>query len=113
MHLKNEVVWDKDKTHATYNRSIQMLQQDAKRIILVVNLITNMEPYLSKHRLKEYDNLLMQNTIIRIKQKSLQLQTSNVDTWWNLVQDFFQIGLKTLFDEHKAYETSYRKKLKA
>jgi hypothetical protein len=32
-----------------------------------------MEPYLSKHILKEYDNLLMQNTILKIKQKSLQL----------------------------------------
>jgi hypothetical protein len=39
-----------------------------------------MEPYLSKHILKEYDNLLMQNTILKIKQKSLQLQAFNVDT---------------------------------
>jgi hypothetical protein len=39
-----------------------------------------MEPYLSKHRLKEYDHLLMQNTILKIKQKSLQLQAFNVDT---------------------------------
>jgi hypothetical protein len=52
-----------------------------------------MEPYLSKYKLKEYDNLLMQNTILRTKQKSLQLQASNVDTWWNLVQDTLQTDL--------------------
>jgi hypothetical protein len=46
---------------------IQKLQQDATRLIKVMNSITTMEPYLSKHRLKEYDNLLMQNTILKIK----------------------------------------------
>jgi hypothetical protein len=40
--------------------------------------LTTMEPYLSKHKLKEYDNLLMQNTILRTKQKSLQLQAFDV-----------------------------------
>ncbi len=54
----------------------------------------------------------MQNIILKAKQKSLQLQAYNVDTWWNLVQDMLQIDLKTQFDEHKAYET-YKKKLKA
>jgi hypothetical protein len=29
--------------------------------------LMNMEPYLSKHKLLEYDNLLMQNTIFRTK----------------------------------------------
>jgi hypothetical protein len=38
-----------------------------------------MEPYMSKNKLKKYDNLLMQNSILRTKQKSLQLQASNVD----------------------------------
>jgi hypothetical protein len=71
-----------------------------------------MEPHLSKHILKEYDNLLMHNIILKTKQKSLQLQAYHVDTWWNLVQDMLQIDLKTLFDEHKAYE-AYKKKLKA
>jgi hypothetical protein len=52
-----------------------------------------MEPYLSKHKLNDYDNLLMQNTILRTKQKSLQLQASNVDTWWNLGEDMFQTNL--------------------
>jgi hypothetical protein len=58
-----------------------------------MNSITTMEPYMSKHRLKKYDNLLMQNTILRIKQKSLQLQASHVDTWWNLVQNMLQTYL--------------------
>ncbi len=58
-----------------------------------MNSITTMEPYLSKHKLNDYDNLLMQNTILRTKQKSLQLQASNVDTWWNLGEDMFQTNL--------------------
>jgi hypothetical protein len=52
-----------------------------------------MEPYLSQHRLNDYDNLLMQNMILRTKKKSLQLKASNVDTWWNLVQDMLQTYL--------------------
>lgn len=85
MHQKNEVVWEKDKTQATYNYSIQKLQQDAKRICTIVELVTTMELYLSKHKLRENDNMLMHNVILRTKQKSLQLKASNVDTWWNLV----------------------------
>jgi predicted metal-dependent hydrolase len=47
MHQKDEDVHDKDKTQATYKRLIQKLQQDAKRIITIVNSITTMEPCLS------------------------------------------------------------------
>ncbi len=79
----------------------------------VVNSIIIMEPYLSKHRLKEFDNLLMQNIILKNKQKSLQLQASNVDTWWNLVQDMFLTNLQTLFDGQKANETNSKRRLKA
>jgi hypothetical protein len=50
---------EKDKTHVVCNRSIQIMQHDATRLNKVVNSITTMEPYLSKHMLKEYDNLLM------------------------------------------------------
>jgi hypothetical protein len=32
-----------------------------------------MEPYFSKHKLREYNNLLMQNTILRTKHKSMEL----------------------------------------
>jgi hypothetical protein len=35
------------------------MHHDATRLNKVVNLIITMEPYLSKHMLKEYDNLLM------------------------------------------------------
>jgi hypothetical protein len=72
-----------------------------------------MEPYLSKYRLKEYDNLLMQNSILKTKQKSLQLKASHSDEWWNLVQDLLQNDIQILFNELKADETNYRRKLKA
>jgi hypothetical protein len=72
-----------------------------------------MEPYLSKYRLKEYDNLLIQNTIPKTKQKSLQLKAFHIDEWWNLVQDILQNDIQNLFNEFKAYETNYRRKLKA
>ncbi len=49
---------------------------------------------------------------MRTKQKSLQLQASNVDTWWNLSEDMFQIDSQTLFDEHKANEANSRTRLK-
>jgi hypothetical protein len=65
--------------------SIQAYQNDAKHIWVVVDKLTTMEPYLSKHKLREYDNILMQNTILRTKQKSMELHASNVDEWWNLV----------------------------
>lgn len=36
-----------------------------------------------------------------------------MDTWWNLIQDMLQTYLQTLFDEHKANETNYKRRLKA
>jgi hypothetical protein len=54
----------------------------------------------------------MQNTNLKIKQKSLQLQAFNVDTQWNLVQVMFQTDLETLFDEHKVDEANPRRRLK-
>ncbi len=78
-----------------------------------MNSIITMEPYLSKHRLKEYDNALIYNIIMKTKQKSLQLQACNIDTWWNLIHDMFQTDLQTLFDEHKANEASYKRRFKA
>jgi hypothetical protein len=65
--MRDEAMREKDKTHAMCNRLIQKLQQDATRLNKVVNLITTMEPYLFKHILKEYDNLLMQNIIMKTK----------------------------------------------
>jgi hypothetical protein len=41
--------------------------------------LTSMEPYLSKHRVWEYDNLLMLNIILRIKQKSMELGALDID----------------------------------
>ncbi len=55
----------------------------------------------------------MQKIIIKIKQKSLQLQASNVDTWWNLIRNMFQTYLQILFDEHKADEASSKRRLEA
>lgn len=112
MHQWDEIVKEKDRTQAMCNKSIQKLQQDATRPNKVANSIIAMQPYLSKHRLKEYDNLFMQNTISRIKQKSLQLQAFNVDTQWNLVQVMFQTYLQTLFDEHKVDEANPKRRLK-
>lgn len=73
MHQRDEDVGGKERTQAICNRSIQKLQHDTMRINKVVNLITIMEPCLSKHKLKEYDYLLMQNTIMETKHRSLQL----------------------------------------
>jgi hypothetical protein len=38
-----------------------------------VDKLKGMEPYSSKHKLQEYNNLLMQNTIMRTKHKSMEL----------------------------------------
>lgn len=73
MHQRDEDVGDKERTQAICNRLIQKLQHDMTRINKVVNLITTMEPCLSKHKLKEYDYLFMQNTIMKTKHRSLQL----------------------------------------
>ncbi len=43
----------------------------------------------------------------------MELQISNIDDWWNLVQDLLQKDVHGLFDEHITYENSYRRKLKA
>jgi mannose-6-phosphate isomerase-like protein (cupin superfamily) len=45
--------------------STQKLQHDTKRIWKVVDSLTTMEPYLTKHRLRENDKFLMQNTILK------------------------------------------------
>jgi hypothetical protein len=73
MHQRDEDVGGKERTQAICNRLIQKLQQDTMRINKVVNLITTMEPCLSKHKLREYDYLLMQNTIMETKHRFLQL----------------------------------------
>jgi len=54
-------------TYDTYTKSIQKLQKDAKRVRTIIKSFTTIEPYLSKHKLREYDNLLMQNTTMRTK----------------------------------------------
>lgn len=78
IHFKNVIIWEKDITYATYTKSIQKFQKDVKRVYTIMESLTTMELFLSKHKLKEYDNLLMQNTTMRTKQKSLQMQPSNV-----------------------------------
>jgi len=55
VHLKNEIVLAEEYTWATCNQSIQTLQHDAKHKQVLVDTLTTMEPYLSKHRLQEYD----------------------------------------------------------
>lgn len=42
----------------------------------------------------------------------MQLQASKVDEWWNLIQDLLQKDIQGLFNEHKAFEVSYRRNLK-
>ncbi len=59
-----------------------------------------MEPCLSKHKLWEYGDLLMQNIILSTKQKSMETKMSNIDDWWNLVQDLLQKNVWGLFDDH-------------
>jgi hypothetical protein len=51
---------------------IQSFQHDAQHIQINMDKLMSMEPYLSKHRLWEYDNMRMQNT------RSLGL---NINPW--------------------------------
>jgi hypothetical protein len=41
--------------------------------------LTSMEPYLSKHQVWEYDNLLMLDIILWIKQKSMELGALDIN----------------------------------
>jgi hypothetical protein len=43
-----------------------------------VDKLKGMEPYSSKHKLREYNNLLMQNIILRTKHKSMELGASDM-----------------------------------
>ncbi len=63
---------------------------DAKHIQANVDTLKTMEPCLSKPKLWEYGDLLMQNIILSTKQKSMETKMSDIDDWWNLVQDLLQ-----------------------
>jgi hypothetical protein len=65
--MKNEAILAKQQIQATCSKSIQTLQHATKHVHVDVNTLTTMEPYLFNHILCEYDNLLMQNTILKIK----------------------------------------------
>jgi hypothetical protein len=54
----------------------------------------------------------MQNIILRTKNKSMQLQASKVDEWWNLIQDLLYKNIQGLFNEHKVDEVNYQRNLK-
>jgi hypothetical protein len=43
-----------------------------------VDKLKGMEPYSLEHKLQEYNNLLMQNTIMRTKHKSMELGASDI-----------------------------------
>lgn len=92
VHLKNEVVLTKEQTQVFCNHTIQALQYDAQCRQTYVHQLTSMEPYLSKHQLREYDNLFMQNTILKTKQKSIELGASDIEVQWNLVQRYSKKG---------------------
>jgi hypothetical protein len=66
------------------------LWHDAKHIQANVDTLKTMEPCLSKPKLWEYGDLLMQNIILSTKQKSMETKMSDIDDWWNLVQDLLQ-----------------------
>jgi hypothetical protein len=51
---------------------------------IVMDNLRSMEPYSSKHMLKEYDSLLMYPTIIETKHQSMELVASNINVKWHL-----------------------------
>ncbi len=55
----------------------------------------------------------MQYTFHQTKQKSLEVTTIDVDTWWNLIQDMLATNLEEIFSKHKTNEKLYRNKVKA
>jgi hypothetical protein len=65
--MNNEVVLAKKQTQAICNKLIWTLQHAAKHVHVAMNTLTTMEPYLSKHILCEYNNLLMHNIILKTK----------------------------------------------
>jgi hypothetical protein len=42
-------------------------------------MLTTMELYLSKHKIQEYDNLFMQNMILKTKQKFMEISTLKIE----------------------------------
>jgi hypothetical protein len=65
--------WQMNKHKLPITRQFSQFQHDSKRIKTIVNKLKGMEPYFSKHKLREYNNLLMQNTILSTKHKSMEL----------------------------------------
>lgn len=43
----------------------------------------------------------------------MEVTTTEVDTWWNLIYDMLATNLEEIFSKHKANEKLYRKKVKA
>jgi hypothetical protein len=50
-----------------------------------------LEPYYSKYKLHEYDELKMEYISLVTKQKAMDTPTINVDTWWNLMHDILEL----------------------
>jgi hypothetical protein len=63
VQLKNETILEKEKLRLHVTNQSKIYQHDAKWMQTIMDTLITMELYLSKHKLWQYDNLLMQNTI--------------------------------------------------
>ncbi len=104
VHFKNEAILAKEQIQVTCIILMYILQHDAKHIQVDVDTWKTTEPCLSKHKLWEYGNLLMQSITLSTKQKPMETKKSDINDWWNLVQDFFQKNVWGLFDDHISNE---------
>jgi len=68
--------------------------------------------YYFQHKLRTYDELQMNYTILKTKMKATKLKETNINKWWDLVQDMVQKEVGNTFDQHHATEELYTTKFK-
>lgn len=73
--------------HVIHDISILTLANEAKQLQDVLEKNKGIEPYYSQHKLRAFDELQMNYTILRTKMKATKLKETNIDKWWDLVQD--------------------------
>ncbi len=69
--------------------------------------------FIRHNRLKEYEELLLEHTLLKTQVEALKLKGGKREQWWTLVQDVVQQDIKDAIAHYRADEELDRHKLQA
>jgi hypothetical protein len=93
--------------HVIHDISMQTLVNEVKQLQDVLEKNKGIEPYYL-HKLRAFDELQMNYTILKTKMKATKLKETNINKWWDLVQDMVDEEKNNTFNQHHTNEDLYK-----